>query len=264
MTFEKNEFEQTLKYQLKIVVSEFQLHQEKFVKYVRAFIPVFKKGMLHTVFPGTDEIALLQEEVIEECEMRIALADFMKRFESVKILCDFVLNSGTWHRKNATFEKVGNFEIRNAIPAAFLTRIFVLNNHRVYIDDASFGQAFEELVDYLYKDIVEFDLYIHLADVKGKLRSLELPGSSRITKFNQKMADAMTVRFGTSHFTSPYRITTDDYALVIKLTFPKSDFKWRKSREKFKFPRGQTADLSLGNNPHSFSKREYELRKLLR
>ncbi|WP_025146351.1 HEPN domain-containing protein [Pedobacter jeongneungensis] len=178
----------------------------------------------NTPINGRQHGSVIPGQIIDESIMRMAITEVIESFESTKELCDLMSSSGKWYNNAKVGSTRGNFDIINSLPAAFITRIFVLGGHTVNAEVSNFEIAFSELLTFLNKQTVDYTLYIHLSGVYGTVEEIKIAPLAIIKKIGEKVAKDFTLKFGTSHFTNDYQLNATDYALVVKISYPKSEF----------------------------------------
>jgi len=106
----------------------------------------------------------------------------------------------------------------------FLSRNFELNADKLAITNESFEQAYLELIDFLGREKVEYDVYIQLVGPVGDIDEVVLNKQVSIVTAGHELARAFSVNFGSVGIFNRIPMFEDDYVLKIHIVADKSCF----------------------------------------
>jgi len=154
------------------------------------------------------------------------LGNFIRNFATSKKLYDFVAEHNLWCEKFDSFEDSQQImpSIITRIGGGFLCRNFELNGNEFEITQRSFDTAFNELLAFFGKDIVEYYLYAHLRGCNGDIDSISLTEDVSIVKADYEMAKFYSINYYVNQVHG-IEMFEGDYLLKIKFVVPKTEYR---------------------------------------
>ncbi|RZJ49044.1 MAG: hypothetical protein EOO44_19005 [Flavobacterium sp.] len=167
--------------------------------------------------------------VFDKPILQNVLCVHIKDFSATKKIYDLISINNMWHMKYESYEICVKSQpnLVSSIVAGFLVRVFEINNNQFVITNNSFKFAFDELIDFLGKDSVEFDVLLSLKGVSGEIPVVKLNDEISILKADFQIAKYYGALFNGDDYFLDIEMFEGDYVMQIHFNVPKEYFNFK-------------------------------------
>lgn len=144
-------------------------------------------------------------------------------FKSTQKIYQFLLDNNIWFREYGSYQQSQNYlpSAMGTFAGGFLVRNYELNDHEFIVTPISFNAAFSELLRFIKKDTINYDIYYHLRGVTGSIPIIKISDRVSVMKADFDIAKRFSLAYSNER-TYNLEMYEGDYLLKIGMEFPKS------------------------------------------